>query len=391
MAIGRNLEKLHIALVRASAWNSGGGYDYENNLVRIIEQMGTELDVDISHWFSDRLLGLREQPPGEFGLEKIEGSSPPGPFDWMRAKLSRDQRDKTEDTLIRRGVSLVYFASPNRVALEVRHIPMVSTIWDLGHRDLPHFPEFRGKVWTDREHFFRETLARSYHVITDSARTGEKVEKLYGVDKNRWTALGLLVSPPAKSAVSPLHSGPLFGVDYIIYPAKRWPHKNHLLLLEAFRSVVEELPSVKLVLTGDHSGGAQDAIVDRIQALGLSQNVADLGYVDEATLSGLIANSSAVVMPSKLGPTNIPPLMAIAQGVPAIVSNAHFFESGIQRRLQVVTSDTTAEWAEKIIVCLKSKSKQVPFAPDIKASVDSLKELIQSFDQERKNWPISFQ
>ena len=390
MATGENPEKLHIALVRASSRNSGGGFDYEANLVRLLERIRTELDVIISHWFLDPELGIREQHPSRVGVSDRSGRSPAGLINRVRAKISYGRGQTIEDTLEHKGVSLVYFASPNRAALSVKRIPIVTTIWDLGHRDLPHFPEFRGKTWMNRENYFRETLTRSHHVFTDSAVTGQKIERLFGVNENRWSPLGLLVSPRSTGA------GPLdefssdLGEGYVIYPAKRWPHKNHLALLEAFRKVVNDIPAARLVLTGDQGGGAQDAICDRVKLLGLDQNVVDFGYVDEDTLSKLVANSSAVLMPSKLGPTNIPPLMALALGVPAIVSNAHFFEPEVQRRLEVVNTDTAEEWAEKISARLRYRAKQTPFIIDTESSAALVRGVIQNFDLERKNWPKAF-
>lgn len=390
MATGGNPERLHIALVRASSRNSGGGFDYEANLVRLLERIRTELDVMISHWFFDPELGIREQHPSRAGVSDCNGRSRAGLINRVRAKIPLGRGKTIDDTLEQKGVSLVYFASPNRAALSVKRIPIVTTLWDLGHRDLPHFPEFRGKTWMNRENYFRETLTRSHHVFTDSAVTGQKIEKLFGVNENRWSPLGLLVSPRSTGA-GPLDTlGSDLSKGYVIYPAKRWPHKNHLALLEAFRKVVNDIPEAKLVLTGDQGGGAQDAICDRIQLLELDQNVVDFGYVDENTLSKLVANSSAVLMPSKLGPTNIPPLMALALGVPAIVSNAHFFEPKVQGRLEVVHTDTAEEWAEKISARLKYKGKQTPFVIDTEPSVALVRGVIQRFDLERKNWPKAF-
>lgn len=380
------MKKLHVGLVRGSSRSSGGGFDYETNLAALFEEVCDKLDVRLSHWFYDQSSGLRELGKLQNTLVARDKKSR-ARLAALRATCSiRRQEESIDGKLEEEEVSLVCFASPNSGALKVQRTPLVTTIWDLGHRDLPEFPEFRGSTWHKREHYFRSTLSRSYHVFTDSLVTGRRIENLYGVIPERWSALGLLVAPNRGWTSIPPEVKEVSGARYVIYPAKRWPHKNHLALLEAFRKVVDEIPDAKLVLTGGHGGGAQELIADRVHQLGLDGSVLDFGYVGEETLLSLVANSSAVVMPSKLGPTNIPPLMALALGVPAIVSNAHKFDPEVQARLQVVSSDTRAEWAEKIVGSLQREVSRQPFDLGLDKPIAQIQDVIQRFDASRQNW-----
>lgn len=380
------MKKLHVALVRGSSQSSGGGYDYETKLATLFDEVCSKLDVRLTHWFCDQTSGLRQLGNLQSTLVATDKKSRT-----RRAGLHPTWRFRTHDGLIddkleEQEVSLVCFASPNSAALKVTRTPLVTTIWDLGHRDLPEFPEFRGSTWKKREHYFGSTLPRSHHVFTDSLATGRRIEHLYGVIPERWSALGLLVAPERGRTTLPPKVKEVPTARYVIYPAKRWPHKNHLELLEAFRKVVDQIPDAKLVLTGGYEGGSQELIADRVRQLGLDSNVLDFGYVGEETLLSLMANSSAVVMPSKLGPTNIPPLMALALGVPAIVSNAHKFDPEVQSRLQVVSSDTRAEWAEKIASSLQGKVKSQPFNLGLGKPTAQIQDVIQKFDASRQNW-----
>lgn len=380
------MKKLHVALVRGSSQSSGGGYDYETKLATLFEEACCKLDFRLTHWFYDKTSGLRQL--GNLQSTRLATDKKPRA---RRVGLQptwrfRPHEESIDDKLEEEEVSLVCFASPNSAATRVMRTPLVTTIWDLGHRDLPEFPEFRGSTWKKREQFFASTLPRSYHVFTDSLATGSRIEHLYGVIPERWSALGLLVARDRGRSTLPPKVKEVPKARYVIYPAKRWPHKNHLELLEAFRKVVDQIPDAKLVLTGGYEGGSKELITDRVHQLGLDSNVLDFGYVSEETLLSLIAYSSAVVMPSKLGPTNIPPLMALAFGVPAIVSNAHNFDPEVQARLQVVSSDTRAEWAEKIASSLQGEVKIQPFDLGLGKPTAQIQEVIQKFDACRQNW-----
>jgi glycosyltransferase involved in cell wall biosynthesis len=77
----------------------------------------------------------------------------------------------------------------------------------------------------------------------------------------------------------------------------------------AFKSVVEEFADLKLVLTGsDH--GNKNYILRTIKNLGLSESVIDLGFVKTEELKWIFLNSKGLVMPTFMGPTNMPLLEA---------------------------------------------------------------------------------
>ncbi len=59
---------------------------------------------------------------------------------------------------------------------------------------------------------------------------------------------------------------------FLLYPARRWPHKNHERLFEAFALVRRERPELRLVLTGGGHDGA--GLPDGVDVLGA-------GAVDE--------------------------------------------------------------------------------------------------------------
>ena len=78
----------------------------------------------------------------------------------------------------------------------------------------------------------------------------------------------------------------------------------------------------ELVLAGTKYNGYEET-VDLIRRKNLQGQVHILGYVSDDTMKYLYSNARAMIMPSFFGPTNIPPLEAMALGCPCAVSNVY--------------------------------------------------------------------
>lgn len=371
-----------LGLVQQSVVSSGGGFVYEQGLYERISHAAELAEFEVRLLENPPTLGrgLRASRGGRSsegflreGLRKIADFSahPQG------GKPSWDRWVQEQ------GVDLVYFSSPNLLALEQTTVPFISTMWDLGHRDLPEFPEFRGRTWEKRESLYKVALPRSFHVFTDSQVTGLSIEKHYGVRSDRWSPLGLTFPLGGQDGFIPTHEIP--GGVYFLYPAKRWAHKNHLVLIDAMAIVREKLPGARLVFTGNSDGGGADGVSRRIAELGLGESVVDYGFVDAALVDLLMRNATALVMPSYLGPTNIPPLHALAVGTPAIVSNAHCFDSVIQDRLVVVEADQPVLWANEMLKSVHQK-RQIPLLPDSAGQEEILGAVFQKFLERSRRW-----
>jgi glycosyltransferase involved in cell wall biosynthesis len=98
----------------------------------------------------------------------------------------------------------------------------------------------------------------------------------------------------------------------ILYPARPWPHKNHTRLFEAFESLRETRPQLRLVLTG---GG-----LDRLEPL--PEGVESLGSVPAEQLASLYRRAACLVYPSLYEGFGLPVLEAMACGCPVAASNA---------------------------------------------------------------------
>jgi glycosyltransferase involved in cell wall biosynthesis len=126
----------------------------------------------------------------------------------------------------------------------------------------------------------RETLIERLSLSPERVRTIH-----LGVDLERFS--------PAAVAREP----------FVLYPANRWPHKNHERL---FRSM-ELLPELRLVLTG-YDGPAREG-------------VESLGRVSHDELVDLYRRASALVFPSRYEGFGQPVLEALACACPVACSD----------------------------------------------------------------------
>lgn len=107
---------------------------------------------------------------------------------------------------------------------------------------------------------------------------------------------------------------------FILYPAQFWKHKNHIGLVRAAGELKEIGINVNLVFTGSGKNAKED-IEQAVKDYGLEENVTNLGYISDAELVWLYKKARAMMFPSFGGPTNIPPLEAMALGCPVAVSD----------------------------------------------------------------------
>jgi glycosyltransferase involved in cell wall biosynthesis len=179
--------------------------------------------------------------------------------------------------------------------------PAVSTILDLQHEFLPE--NFGRAELAYRRFLYGLTARRSRMVIAISdharetliARLGlapERVRTIYlGVDLDRFT--------PARDVERE---------PFLLYPANRWPHKNHARLFEAFALLHAREPELRLVLTGTGHARVPEGVEVR-------------GRVSSEELVDLYRRAAALVFPSRYEGFGQPVLEALACSCPIACSD----------------------------------------------------------------------
>lgn len=255
-------------------------------------------------------------------------------------------------------VDLVYFVTPSARSLSLQKLNYISTVWDLCHRDTPEFPEVHEfNAFHSREWLFKNSLAPSLLVLTDSDTLSDRVARRYGVDSERLLAMPFLPSPLAAQSLSCSKAEVLsrykLEEGYFFYPAQFWAHKNHFRVLEALLKLRQRGIALEVVFSGGDQGSLFH--IERfINQNSLKDQVKILGFVPSEDIRALYEGCHAVVMPTYFGPTNLPPLEAWKIGKPLIYSahlRAHVGDAAI-----CVNPDDSVELADAMAVCLDSET-----------------------------------
>lgn len=213
--------------------------------------------------------------------------------------------------------------SPNYLLFE-HDGPSVSTVHDLSWR---HYPEFhpRDRVRAMEKHMPR-TLAQATHVLTDSSFVRQEVIEHFGVAPERVTAVPLGVEPEFRPRTSQecapmLRRHGLRHGGYLLCVATIEPRKNLERLLLAFSRLPEALQRAYPLVVAGGQGWRMDAIERTAAPLEAAGRLRRLGYVEEAELPLLYAAAAGFAFPSLYEGFGLPPLEAMASGVPVLVSD----------------------------------------------------------------------
>jgi glycosyltransferase involved in cell wall biosynthesis len=243
-------------------------------------------------------------------------------------KFKYDYLTSLERQLSTDRIDLVFFFVPTMESAYMKRIPFVVTVWDLGHREYPNLLEIaKFGHFENRETRISRSCKKAMAIITDSQVTSDGLNLYYGISQDRMYSMNFC----------PKNEAEKYSVekeDYAFYPANFWSHKNHLVLLRALHYNLETGRNPrKLVLTGfDH--GYLPQIKAEITRLGIGKYVEIKGFVSLEEIKKLYQGASLLVMPSILGPTNLPPLEALLLGCPVVTSDAAV--SGFEMNLPII-------------------------------------------------------
>ncbi len=221
------------------------------------------------------------------------------------------KKRKTEDILRANNIDLIYYLRPE---MEVLNYPFIATHWDVGHKSMHAFPEVMlNGNYEKRENYYLQTLNKAFLILCESETGCEELEKYYSLYHDKLKVLpifgGSIIETSISSALEKeiLEHYQLTSENYFLYPAQFWAHKNHYNLIRAFHTHVTESNNtlLKLVLPGTDKG-TMPYIKQVAEELGISGQVIIPGFVKSETLAVLYKNAIALIMPTFLGPTNLP-------------------------------------------------------------------------------------
>lgn len=253
--------------------------------------------------------------PGQFRVKTFEAGMIDERFDQL----------VLPDLLERDGID-VYHNPTFAVPLVRGRARTVSTIHDVVFKRHPNLVEKRLARYLDKATLRSARMADL--IITVSEFSKREIMSLYNVPADRIRVIPNGGHLPRLGWEGRANSKILQGLGlktggYALYVGSLEPKKNIRVLLDTFSSLAKEgrHPDLKLVLAG--GGGSPDYPVDSLaQSPNLKGKVLLTGYVPEETLEALYHHALVFVYPSLYEGFGLPPLEAMARGVPTIVSDA---------------------------------------------------------------------
>jgi glycosyltransferase involved in cell wall biosynthesis len=201
--------------------------------------------------------------------------------------------------------------------------PTVITIHDLAFLLYPHFLTRKAARYYG---LIDRAVRRADHVIAVSESTKRDIVRLTGTPERKIT----VIYEAADSSYAPIHEQEVLQRirhkyhlpdQVILFVGTIEPRKNLPTLIRAYKGLIDNYKSAADLAIVGKQGWLYDDVYRLVEQLGLQRRVHFLGRVPTVDLLYLYNASQMLVLPSYYEGFGLPPLEAMACGVPVIVSD----------------------------------------------------------------------
>lgn len=207
------------------------------------------------------------------------------------------------------------------------------------------------------EREFTASLERATHVITDTDTVRRELIESFGVAEANVSTVWLGVDPAFRPTTSADGAATLLPLGltpggYGLCVSTLEPRKRIAELVSAWRLLPTALRDrYPLVLAGG-GGWRNDELRSQISDAAAEGWLRPLGFVDEAMLPALYAGARLFAYPSIYEGFGLPPLEAMASGVPVVVSNRSCMPEVCGDGAGYVTPEDVPGFAAQLENCL---------------------------------------
>ncbi len=208
------------------------------------------------------------------------------------------------------------------------NVPTILYLHEVGH----FFPEgqkafklnLANKIYWN--HILVWGMKRCTHIICISHESETVINEKFGIQKDKITVNyhGLdrkFKAIQDRKAIADVLNRYDLPQNYILCVSNLYPHKNYDTVVKMFAKLKERKKQApKLVMVGDASYAGAD-FFDLIDRLKLRNDIIFTSYVEHKDLVYIYNGAALLLYPPMLGSFGIPPLEAMACGVPVVVSD----------------------------------------------------------------------
>jgi len=283
------------------------------------------------------------------------------------APWARDLRRANQQLLFRYGArrnAIELYHEPNYVPFRV-DVPVVITIHDLSWLRYPETHPPDRVRWLQRE--VPRAIERAAAIVVDSEFTRRELLANFARDPRQVHAVHLGVSREfrprsAEETLPSLRELGLVHGEYLLTVGTIEPRKNVVHALAAHALLPATLRRrYPLVVAG--AGGWRAAGLERkMHALATAGDIRMLGHVPNWHLPNLYAGAAAFLFPSRYEGFGLPPLEAMASGVPALVSDRASLPEVTGDAAIMIDPEQPELTSGKIEALLESDAQRADFA-----------------------------
>lgn len=225
-------------------------------------------------------------------------------------------------------------------------IPLVVTIHDVAHLALMDL--FTGVQRAYARFMFQVARRKATELLFVSDFSLKEFLRLVGTPRG-----GMTVAHNGVDSVwmeRPLAEVPA-APPYLLAVGNIKPHKNIRLLCHAFAGIAEKCDA-ELVLAGEYGGFRNaEASTETLAAI-CPGRIRFVGPVEQTELIRLMYGATALVFPSRYEGFGLPPLEALAAGVPVVASDIPPVREACGRHAHYFSPNSQAQLAQQLLEAL---------------------------------------
>ena len=222
--------------------------------------------------------------------------------------------------------SPVLFHATEHLLPRFKQVKTVFTLHDLIFKFYPryHLP----RNWIYLQVAMPLFLRRADAIICVSEHTKRDAQKIYGVPEARIRVIREGIHPRFKpvtdvAVLQRVRERYNLPEQYVLALGTIEPRKNLMTLFEAFKALLADGKHAELsVVVGGKQGWLFHETYRAVHERGLTGRVKFIGYVEDQDLPAVYTMARAMAFPSVYEGFGLPPLEAMACGVPVLCSNA---------------------------------------------------------------------